>query len=135
MDEEYLVTAFVPSDTACFASSPGRMSRTLQILLVDVGFGDFGCNIRRLNLSGRDGRFLIISGELGCLGCNPLKDICVKQSESETRRGWQIGLPLTKEFRMDMARLEMPVSGWTCLSTIEDTLEVFRRYDEMQMNG
>jgi translation initiation factor IF-1 len=26
--EEYLVTAFVPSDTACLASSPGRMRRT-----------------------------------------------------------------------------------------------------------
>lgn len=28
LDCEYLVTAFVPSDTACLASSPGRMSRT-----------------------------------------------------------------------------------------------------------
>ncbi len=27
-DEVYLVTALVPSDTACFASSPGRMRRT-----------------------------------------------------------------------------------------------------------
>ena len=30
VDEEYLVTAFVPSETACFASSPGRISRTLR---------------------------------------------------------------------------------------------------------
>ena len=29
VDDEYLVTAFVPSETACFANSPGRMSRTL----------------------------------------------------------------------------------------------------------
>ena len=29
--------------------------------------------------------------------------------------GW--GLPLTKEFKIDMARLEIPVSGWTCLRT------------------
>ena len=29
VDEEYLVTAFVPSETACLASSPGRISRTL----------------------------------------------------------------------------------------------------------
>ena len=29
-------------------------------------------------------------------------------------------LPLTKEFRMDMARFEIPVSGWTCLSTVDD---------------
>lgn len=28
MEEEYLVTALVPSETACLASSPGRMSRT-----------------------------------------------------------------------------------------------------------
>jgi hypothetical protein len=28
LELEYLVTAFVPSETACFASSPGRMSRT-----------------------------------------------------------------------------------------------------------
>jgi hypothetical protein len=26
-------------------------------------------------------------------------------------------IPLTNEFRMDMARLEIPVSGWTCLRT------------------
>lgn len=28
MEEEYLVTALVPSETACFASSPGRIRRT-----------------------------------------------------------------------------------------------------------
>jgi len=28
VEEEYLVTALVPSETACLASSPGRMSRT-----------------------------------------------------------------------------------------------------------
>ena len=30
VDEEYLVTALVPSETACLASSPGRMRRTLK---------------------------------------------------------------------------------------------------------
>jgi hypothetical protein len=33
-------------------------------------------------------------------------------------------IPLTKEFRMDMARLEIPVSGWTCLSTADDDASV-----------
>lgn len=28
VEEEYLVTALVPSETACLASSPGRMSLT-----------------------------------------------------------------------------------------------------------
>ena len=32
VDELYLVTAFVPSETACLASSPGKMSRTLEQL-------------------------------------------------------------------------------------------------------
>jgi hypothetical protein len=30
VEEEYLVTALVPSETACLASSPGRMRRTLD---------------------------------------------------------------------------------------------------------
>lgn len=34
--EEYLVTALVPSDTACLASSPGRMRRTLGVMLEDA---------------------------------------------------------------------------------------------------
>lgn len=29
----------------------------------------------------------------------------------------ETNIPLTKEFRMDMARVEIPVSGWTCLRT------------------
>jgi hypothetical protein len=28
-------------------------------------------------------------------------------------------MSLTNEFRIDIARLEIPVSGWTCLSTAE----------------
>ena len=31
VDDEYLVTALVPSETACFASSPGRINRTLEL--------------------------------------------------------------------------------------------------------
>jgi hypothetical protein len=31
VEEEYLVTALVPSETACLASSPGRMRRTLEM--------------------------------------------------------------------------------------------------------
>lgn len=34
MDDEYLVTALVPSETACLASSPGRISRTLVIIII-----------------------------------------------------------------------------------------------------
>merc|ERR1719369_1081939 len=32
----YLVTAFVPSDTACLANSPGRRSRTAVCISLDV---------------------------------------------------------------------------------------------------
>lgn len=41
------------------------------------------------------------------------KEVRMRKSESK-RRG---NIPLTKEFRMDMARVEIPVSGWTCLRT------------------
>ena len=34
--------------------------------------------------------------------------------------GQKINIPLTNEFRMDMARFEIPVSGWTCFKTIRD---------------
>jgi len=34
-----LVTALVPSDTACFASSPGRMSRTAVWISLEVTVG------------------------------------------------------------------------------------------------
>lgn len=38
-------------------------------------------------------------------------------SASDPAWGVEYNTPLTKEFKMDMARLEMPVSGWTCLRT------------------
>jgi len=31
-------------------------------------------------------------------------------------------IPLTNEFRIDIARLEIPVSGWTCLRTVKHVL-------------
>jgi len=34
----------------------------------------------------------------------------------------QNDIPLTNELRMDMARFEIPVSGWTCFRTKEDAL-------------
>ena len=38
-EEEYFVTALVPSDTACLASSPGKMSRTLRLMSVKFRLG------------------------------------------------------------------------------------------------
>ena len=66
-----------------------------------------------LDLSGADGGFLVVGGELGSLSGDAFKDIWLRISrqvpnaiQEEKER-----LPLTKEFRMDMARLEIPVSG------------------------
>lgn len=53
VEEEYLVTALVPSDTACLASSPGRMSRTLASrdqFMIEECIKKF--DLRSLNLSG-----------------------------------------------------------------------------------
>lgn len=82
VDEEYLVTALVPSDTACLASSPGRMRRT-EVWISREEMVDF----------------LLYAASL-------LASVATRSKMS-----------LTKEFKMDMARLEIPVSGWTCLRT------------------
>jgi hypothetical protein len=91
VEEEYLVTALVPSDTACLASSPGRISRT------DVWIS-------------RDEMvdFLLYAASL-------LASVATRSKMS-----------LTNEFRIDMARLEMPVSGCTCLRTECDALVYVR---------
>lgn len=40
----------------------------------------------------------------------------VSRLNMKIKLGWS-DIPLTKEFKMDMARLEIPVSGWTCFKT------------------
>lgn len=57
VEEEYLVTALVPSDTACLASSPGRINRTLSI----VNSWTPNENQRRLTMSESHGRKLSTS--------------------------------------------------------------------------
>jgi hypothetical protein len=41
-------------------------------------------------------------------------------------------MSLTKELRMLMARLEIPVSGWTCLRTREDASANFAQWGQMK---
>lgn len=79
----YLVTALVPSDTACLANSPGSSSLTAVCtsLLVMVE--------RLLYWASRDASVAILSNK-----------------------------SFTKEFMILIARLEIPVSGWTF---VEDT--------------
>lgn len=75
VEDEYLVTALVPSETACLANSPGRMSLTLRSVLEGVLLGQGHENLRCLDLAGRDGRFLVVCSKLGSLGCNTLEDV------------------------------------------------------------
>jgi len=79
----YFVTAFVPSDTACLASSPGSKSLTDVWISLDVRVA------RVLYLASLIASFASLSK-----------------------------LSFTKEFMMDMALREMPVSGCTCFSTL-----------------
>ena len=55
---------------------------------------------RGLDLPGGEGRLLVVPGEADGLG------------------GRRSKVSFTNEFMIDMARLEMPVSGCTCLSTL-----------------
>ena len=73
---------------------------------------------RGLDLARGDGGLLVVGGELGGLSCDALEDVWVDcQYWTRLLDAIEICLPLTKELRMDMARLEIPVSGWTCLRT------------------
>jgi hypothetical protein len=82
VDEEYLVTALVPSETACLASSPGRISRTLYN---SVSREAHRCNgkvgSRCLDFSGRDGRLLIVGSQLGRLSGNSLEYVVDERVE------------------------------------------------------
>ncbi len=53
VEDEYFVTALVPSETACLASSPGRISRTLRpVSRRTTCQGDrLFCDLRGLDLS------------------------------------------------------------------------------------
>lgn len=65
-----------------------------------------------LDLSGRDGGLLVVGSKLGSLSGNTLEDVWFGMLESGCDGpGLTWNIPLTKEFRMDMARLEIPVSG------------------------
>lgn len=78
------MTALVPSETACLANSPGRISRTEVWISRDE-----------------------------------MVDFLLYAASLEASVATRSKMSLTKEFRMDMARLEIPVSGWTCLRTGE----------------
>lgn len=73
-EDEYLVTAFVPSDTACLANSPGKMSLTLRESQ-NRSTGSVKADLRSLDFSRRDGRLLVVSRELGRLSGNAFEDI------------------------------------------------------------
>ena len=70
------MTALVPSDTACLASSPGRISRTLWMGSANA-IGEWGReeNVRGLDLTRGDGGLLVVGSELGSLGGDALEDV------------------------------------------------------------
>jgi hypothetical protein len=79
---DILVTAFVPSETACFANSPGRINLTA----------------------------VWISRE-------EMVDFLLYEANFDASPATRSKMSLTKEFRIDIALFEIPVSGWTCFKT------------------
>ena len=96
----------VPSETACLASSPGRMSRT-DVWISRDEMVDF-----LLYAASLDASVATRSKMSGWESQNQVMELDGRADEGN--------LPLTKEFRMDMARFEIPVSGCTCLRTAND---------------
>lgn len=82
-EEEYLVTAFVPSDTACLASSPGKMSLTLKECQ-NRSTGSVKVDLRSLDFSRRDGGLLVVGSELGSLGGDAFEDVWSHQRGSSS---------------------------------------------------
>ena len=101
-----MVTDLVPSEMACLASSPGRMSRTDVWISRDemVDFFEYAANSAG-RVSGWDRR----GGE----GGHALDASVAIRSK----------ISLTNEFRMAIALFEIPVSGWTCLRTVRAVLQ------------
>ena len=95
-----LVTDLVPSEMACLASSPGRMSRTDVWISRDemVDFFEYAAS------SG--GR---VSGWIGGMGGG--------EHALDASVAIRSKISLTNEFKMAIALFEIPVSGWTCLRT------------------
>ena len=78
------MTALVPSDTACLASSPGRISRTLRARLANAtkGRGWKRKDVRGLDLARGDGRLLVVGSELRGLGGDALEDVVDERVEN-----------------------------------------------------
>ena len=115
------MTALVPSETACFASSPGRISLTLFVMLEMYAMKKRGCGNTYDVWISRDEMvdFLLYAASLDASVATRSK-ISKNWNQYAIVMRWMDGdesLPLTKELRMDMARLEIPVSGWTCFKT------------------
>ena len=73
--------------------------------------------LRGLDFPRRDGGLLVVRRELGGLGRDTLKNIYIALDFFPLKKNPCNNSPLTNEFRMDMARFEIPVSGWTCFRT------------------
>jgi hypothetical protein len=92
------VTAFVPSDTACLASSPGNKSRTaVWISREEIVWRLLYCANREASLAIRSKR-------------KSYSNILFEQFILPN-------ISLTKLFIIDIALLEIPVSGWTWIET------------------
>ena len=96
------MTAFVPSEMACLESSPGRMSRT-EVWISRDEMVDFLLSERAYRVS----------------DCIVERRRCedVQEASLEASSAIRSKRSATKELRMSMALLEIPVSGWTCLRT------------------
>ena len=87
VDDEYLVTALVPSDTACLASSPGRIRRTLRLGLDVIGRCGMRDDSRGLNFPRGDGRLLVVRRQLRGLGRDALENVWVASENVQFEQG------------------------------------------------
>ena len=120
------VLYFAPAENSATSVSDGVRVNTMQTRtrhglrsLRDGVLGEFTRQDeadRGLDLARRDGRLLRVRSKLcGRVRKGPLGNIGVNVLDASV--AIRSKMSLTKEFRMAIALLEIPVSGWTCLST------------------
>lgn len=98
--DENLVTDLVPSEIACLDNSPGRINRTEVWISREemVDFLEYEASPR----------------------VKPVRAVplfAAKQNLLDASLAMRSKISLTNEFKIAIALLEIPVSGWTCFKT------------------
>ena len=122
--EVYLVTALVPSETACLASSPGRMRRTAVWNRMLINLINKICWVY-LDFAGRDRGALVVVSETRGLGSDAFEDVVHERVHDGhgLRRDTRVGVDLEWSYFRKSIKLLIGVATFPEVFDIE----IFRK--------